>query len=98
VEYITELRLSKDDFGSELERYLGKQESRFQNVIKSIKALLEKEKVKNRKLSTNLAKKETGSVKNDMLGLFNGNIGKQTASRKKMKTFSMSSKLLFTVL
>ena len=97
VEYITELRLSKDDFGSELERYLGKQESRFQNVIKSIKALLEKEKVKNRKLSTNLAKKETGSVKNEMLGLFNGNIDKQTASKKKIKTFSMSSKLLFTL-
>lgn len=90
VDYITELRLSKEDFASELERYLAKQDSRFQSVISNIKALLEKEKVKNRKLSTNLANKQSEVVRDKMLGLFEGTEPSK-ASKKKMKAFSMSS-------
>mmetsp|Transcript_31262 Transcript_31262/g.27632 ORF Transcript_31262/g.27632 Transcript_31262/m.27632 type:complete len:195 (+) Transcript_31262:544-1128(+) len=90
VDYVTELRLSKEDFASELERYLGKQEQRFQTVINSIKALLDKEKTKNRKLGTALAKKETDTFKEDLQGLFqNKNPLQATTSAKRMKNMTM---------
>jgi len=93
VDYITELRLSKEDFASELERYLGKQEQRFQTVISSIKALLEKEKLKNRKLGTALAKKETQTFKEEITGLFQGKTSpKMPDSTRKVKNFNISSK------
>lgn len=53
VEYILDLKLSKDEISTELENYLAKQETRFQSVINNVKALLDKEKNKNRKLQNN---------------------------------------------
>lgn len=51
VDYITSFQMSKEEMGDEIEKYLAKQENRFQSVIQNIKGLLEKEKVKNRKLN-----------------------------------------------
>lgn len=75
VEYLAELKLNKDEFCSELEKYLSKQESRFQAVITNVKNLLEKEKGKNRKLRHIQAKKGAEmNAKTEMLSYFQGNI------------------------
>lgn len=72
IEYITEMKLSKEDVSNEIEKYLAKQELRFQNVVNNIKSLLEKEKVKNRKLVHAQAKRGTESTKTEMLTYFQG--------------------------
>ena len=56
VDYITNIQMSKEEMSEEFEKYITKQESRFQSVIQNIKGLLEKEKTKNRKLNNRQAK------------------------------------------
>jgi hypothetical protein len=72
IEYITELKLSKEEVSNEIEKYLSKQELRFQNVVNNIKSLLQKEKVKNRKLTHAQAKRGAESTKTEMMTFFQG--------------------------
>jgi len=73
IEYLIDLNLQKEDFSTELEKYISKQETRFQNTINNIKCLLEREKVTNRKLRHAHTKKMgTQSTKSDMMSLFSG--------------------------
>jgi hypothetical protein len=104
VEYLVDLRLNKEDFSLELEKYLAKQEERFQTVISNVKGLLEKEKVNNRKLRHAQAKQGilsfyncgigTTSTKGEMLTYFSGVIHDSSPSQTSVNQNKFSNRIL----
>ena len=82
VEYIANLKLNKEEFMLEFEKYIEKQENRFQNVMNNIKNLLEKEKATNRKLRHAQAKMGTASTRSEMLTYFSGSMPENSPSQK----------------
>lgn len=82
VEYIANLKLNKDEISLELEKYIEKQESRFQTVVTNIKNLLEKEKNTNRKLRSAQAKVGTQSTRSEMITYFSSSMPENAPSQK----------------